>query len=101
MADLSSTNHSLRQQVSQLQTNTVDQHLQEKVALAKARGEIVALETRLSSMKEAEAVLMRERSELQAHIQRLDGQMKELHDQLVSVRYSGGSTGGQGGQAPP
>ena len=83
MADLSSTNHSLRQQVSQLQMNTVDQHLQEKVALAKARGEIVALETQVR--KETEAVLMRERSELQAHIQRLDGQMKELHDQLVSI----------------
>ena len=58
-----------------------------KVVLAKARGEIVVLETRLSSMKETEVVLMRERSELLAHIQRLDGQIKELHDQLVSVRY--------------
>ena len=87
VADLSSSNLTLQQQLSQQQAQTVDHHVQEKVALAKARGEIVALETRLRSMEEVEgnmAALLREKAELQAHVQRLDRQLRELCEQLVS-----------------
>ena len=83
-------------------TRAVDQYLQEKVALAKARGEIAALETRLRSMQEEDASLreqlvssggetqrtlaglLSEKAELQASLQRDEAQVKELQGQLVS-----------------
>ena len=83
-------------------TRAVDQYLQEKVALAKARGEIAALETRLRSLQEEDASLreqlvssggetqrtlaglLSEKAELQASLQRDEAQVKELQGQLVS-----------------